>query len=834
MERVFLFDGTSLAYRAFFAIKGLSTSKGFPTNAVYGFVRIFLKFFKELKPNYVAVAFDAGRKTFRSELSKDYKANRRPTPDDFKLQLPYIKRFLKCLGVKVLEKPGYEADDILGTLAEKLSAQKVNVVIITPDKDMRQLVKENVTVVAISNRTGSSKTYDLETFRREYGVEPYQLPDVFGLSGDSVDNIPGVPGIGEKTALKLIKEFGSIENLYENLEVLPEKRRELLKKFKEQAFLSKELAKIKTDVPIELNLEELKVKPPDEKCLKEIINELEMRSVAKELRKLFPNLNLNNDAEEGKELSKAELEDYLSKGDLFSRPELLVFLDFNSVVLATPEGYCEVSKEEALEFLKRAWKVYGFNVKELYHFFNGGLENVNLEDVSLLYYLKNPILKDYSAENLLKEHLKTFNLSPLKKYVHHSFGLIEKLKLEIRNLGLERLYREIELPLCRVLYEMEKRGVLFDRNYLEELGKEIAEKMEELQREIYEEAGEEFNLNSPKQLSQILFEKLGLKPIKKTKSGYSTDVETLVHLALNGNRIAEYLLEYRKLSKLYGTYVKGLLKHIKEDGRVHGKFLQTATATGRLSSAEPNLQNLPASDEFSQRIRKAVISPLGCNLVWADYSQVELRILAHMSGDENLIEAFNSGKDIHFETAKFIFGTEEVDERMRRVAKTVNFGIIYGMSPHGLSERLGISLEEAAKYIENYFNKFPKVKEYIDKTVKEAYERGYVRTLFGRIRPLPELLSSNKNLRNFGERAAVNATIQGTAADIMKLAMVRLHQKLKDLQGFMTIQVHDEIVAEVPEEKTQEAAELIRETMENCVKLKVPLKVEVKTGKRWE
>ena len=831
MEKVFLFDGTSLAYRAFFAIKGLSTSKGFPTNAVYGFIRIFLKLYREFKPNYAAVAFDAGRKTFRTEISVDYKANRRPTPDDFKVQLPYIKRFLKCLGIEVLEEPGYEADDIIGTLAEKLSNQNFKVVIVTPDKDMRQLVSENVAVIAVANKTGKSKTYDLETFREEYGIDPHQLPEVFGLSGDSVDNIPGVPGIGEKTALKLIREFGSLENLYENLNRLPEKRRKLLKEFKDQAFMSRELARIKTNVPVEVNPERLKVKPPDEECLKGILTELEMKSIFKELQKLFPNFNLNENVEEGREITLEELENFLSSGDLFSRPEVVIVPNGNAVIIATPKGYCEVPKDKAVEIAKSAWKVYTFNAKELYHRL-GSLKNV--EDIALLYYLKNPLLKNYSAENLLKEYLKTFNLFPLKKYVHHSFGLAEKLEKEVKGLGIEKLYREVELPLSKVLYEMEVRGVLFDRKYLEELGEEVSNKMEELQEKIYEEAGERFNLNSPKQLSWVLFEKLKLKPIKKTKSGYSTDVETLVHLALGGSKIAEYLLEYRKLSKLYGTYIKGILKRIEADGRVRTRFIQTATATGRLSSAEPNLQNLPASDEFSRQIRRAVIPPAGYNLIWADYSQIELRILAHVSEDANLIEAFKSGKDIHSETAKFIFKTENVDEKMRRVAKMVNFGIVYGMSPHGLSERLGIPLEEAREYIENYFKNFPKVKEYIDTTIKEAYVRGYVRTVFGRIRPLPELHSSNKNVRSFGERAAVNATIQGTAADVIKLAMVQLHEKLKEINGFMVLQVHDEIVAEVPEEKTEEAVKLIKETMENCVEFKVPLKVDVKTGKRWE
>ncbi len=833
MKRVFLFDGTSLAYRAFYAIKGLSTSRGLPTNAVYGFIRMFLKLYKDFKPEYAAVVFDAGKKTFRTEIAKDYKANRKPTPNEFKIQLPYIKRFLECLGVKTLEMEGYEADDIIGTLKEKFSKEGVEVVIVTPDKDMRQLIDENTKVIAISNRTGKSKTYDLESFREEYGIEPEQIPDVFGLSGDSVDNIPGVPGIGEKTALKLIKEFGSLEGIYENLSKLPPKRRETLEKFKEQAFLSRELAKIKRDVPVEITLEDLKVKEPNGECLRELLSELEMRSIAEELKKLFPDLDLGKPVEKGKRLSEEELNEYLSRADLFTKPEVLIVPKGTEFVVANREGYAVLDREKTKEAVKKAGKVYTFNLKELYHSLGDELKRKQVEDISLLYYLKNPLLKSYSEENLLKEFLESVDLSPVEDYVHHGFKLAEELKGELKRLSLERLYREVEIPLSYVLYRMEKKGVPFDREYLEAFGREIEESLESLQEEIYREAGEPFNINSPKQLAYILFEKLGLKPLKKTKSGYSTDVETLTTLALEGSKIAELLLEFRKLSKLHGTFIKGILKHMDSEGRVHTKFLQTATATGRLSSAEPNLQNLPVSDQFSKRIRQAVRAPEGYTLVWADYSQVELRILAHLSGDEKLIEAYREGKDIHTETAKHLFGTEEIDETKRRVAKTVNFGIIYGMSPHGLSERLGIPVKEAEEYIETYFKQFPKVKEFIDRTLEEAYRKGYVKTLFGRIRPLPELRDRNYHVRSFGERAAVNARVQGTAADIMKMAMVELFPKLEKLGSYLILQVHDEVVVEAPEEVAEEVKKVVKETMEKIVEPSVPLTADVETGKRW-
>ncbi len=833
-KTIYLFDGTSLAYRAFYAIRDLSTSKGFPTNAIFGFIRMFLKLYKDFKPEYVAVAFDVGKKTFRNELLKEYKANRKPTPDNFKVQLPYIKRFLKCLGVTVLEKEGYEADDILGTVAKKLASEGHRVFIVTPDKDMRQLIDEKVSVIAISNKTGLKKVYNLETFRREYGVNPQQIPDLFGLAGDSIDNIPGVPGIGEKTAKKLIADFGSLESLYENLEKLTPKRRELLEKFKEQAFLSRELAKIDTNVPVDVSLEDLKVKEPDGKCLGEILKELEMKSIVEELKKIFPDMDFGelDEIERSKQISKEEIKKKVQPVDLFSSPEVALIHDVDPIV-AVDEGYVKIDFEEIPDFLPEMGKIYTFDLKSLYHRMGERIKKFPFVDLSICEYLLNPLRKGYSSKDILQRRLGIMSLDDIKDYAHHTLNAGREILKELKKEGLEKLYKEIELPLIYVLYKMEKRGVLFDREYLKSFGRKLVEKSKDIEREIFEIAGEEFNLNSPKQLAYILFEKLRLKPLKKTKSGYSTDVETLTSLALEGHRIAELLLEYRKLTKLNSTFVKGILKHMDKEGRVHTTFIQTGTATGRLSSAEPNLQNLPVSDEFSKKIRYAVTAPEGYTLVWADYSQIELRVLAHLSGDEKLIEAYRKGRDIHTETASHLFGVspDKVDEKLRRVAKTVNFGIIYGMSPHGLSERLGIPVKEAEEYIERYFEKFPQVKDYIENTLKEAYEKGYVKTIFGRVRPLPELRSSNRNIRSFGERAAVNATIQGSAADIMKLAMVKLHRKLKD--AYMVLQVHDEIVIEAPEEKAEEIVKTVRETMENVIELLVPLTVDVNVGKHW-
>ncbi|WP_456342951.1 DNA polymerase I [Thermovibrio sp.] len=832
-KRVFLFDGTGLAYRAFYAIRELSTSKGFPTNAIFGFIRIFLKLFKEYRPEYAAVAFDVGKKTFRNKMLKTYKANRKPTPDSFKVQLPYIKKFLECLGVKVLEVEGYEADDVIATLAKKLSDEGFEVFVITSDKDMRQIIDEKVKVISISHR-GGQKLYDLEEFRKEYGIEPWQIPEVFGLSGDQIDNIPGVPGIGEKTALKLIREYKNLEGLYEHLKELSPKRRETLEKFKEQAFLSRELAKVNREVPIEISPEELKVKEPDGKCLSGLLTELEMRSTAQELKKLFPGLELaGKEIERGKEVSLKEIGELLTPKDLFTPALGALIPRGEEGIVAAGKSYAVAPLKEALKGIKGATRVYTFNLKELCHRAGEEVRELPLFDVSLGYYLLNPLLKDYSPETLLKEHLKSAELPPLKEISHHTVSLGREVEEKLKKEGLYKLYREVEEPLSYVLYRMEKRGVLFDREYLEAFGRELKEEEEKLKKEIYEIVGEVFNLNSPKQLAAVLFEKLGLKPLKKTKSGYSTDVETLTTLALEGHRIAELILKYRKLSKIEGTFVKGILKHMDREGRVHTRFLQTATATGRLSSAEPNLQNLPVSDEISKKVRHAVIAPDGFNLVWADYSQVELRILAHISADERLIEAFREGKDIHSETAKHLFEVKEIDEKMRRVAKTVNFGIVYGMSPHGLSDRLGIPLKEAEEFIEKYFKNFPKVKEFIDSTLEEAYRKGYVRTLFGRKRPLPELRDSNYHVRSFGERAAVNAVIQGTAADVMKMAMVKLEKKLRNSGAYMVLQVHDEVVVEAPEEREKEVRELIKEVMEGVAELSVPLEVSVESGKRW-
>ncbi|WP_456437741.1 DNA polymerase I [Desulfurobacterium sp.] len=835
-KRVYLFDGTSFAYRAFYAIKGLTTSYGFPTNAIYGFARMFLKLFKEIKPEYAAVAFDVSRKTFREKISADYKANRKPTPDDFKVQLPYIKKFLECFGVPVIEKEGYEADDILGTIGKKLAEEGYEVIIISPDKDIRQLIEENVHVLSISPQKKTETLYTLETFREKFGYEPGQIPDIFGLAGDTSDNIPGVPGIGEKTATKLIKEFGSLEKLYENLDKLPPKRKKALEDYRDQAFMSKKLATIDKNVPIDVEPGNLKLKDPDVECLFKLFKKLEMKSLIKEIKEFFPNIQFQGkNIEKTQETDKKSFLNFLESDDLFSKKECAIVVNEN-LFASVDRHFSQIDRKTFKEICKRSGKIYTFNLKELYHLTGTTGKHKQFFDISIGEYLLNSIQKDYSPETILKKYLETLDIEPVERYSHHIIDVGKKVIENLKRENLLTLYEKIEHPLIEVLYYMEKRGVLFDRKYMTTLKSNFLSKMQRLKEEIFSIAGESFNLNSPKQLAKILFEKLKIKPVKKTRTGYSTDVEVLTTLALNGYEIAELILEYRKYSKLLGTFIDGITKHMDEEGRVHTNFIQTGTATGRLSSAEPNLQNLPVSDEISRQIRNAVIAPEGYKLIWADYSQIELRVLAHLSGDERLVEAYKKDRDIHTETASILFGTEpeNVSPEMRKVAKMVNFGIIYGMSPQGLSQRLGIGFNEAKNYIDSYFAKFPTVKEFIEKTLSEAYEKGYVRTLFGRKRPVPELKAKNKNIKQFGERAAFNAVIQGTAADIMKMAMIALFKEFKNKDSFLTLQIHDEIIMEAPETRAKKIENRVKEIMENIANLDVPLKVDIKSGKRWE
>jgi len=839
-KRAVLIDGTGLAYRGYYAVdKKLSTSRGQPTNAVVGFLKLFLKIYKKLKPEYMAVAFDAGRKTFRTQISGDYKANRRETPDAFKSQLPYIKRLLDCFGVKRLELPGYEADDIIATLVEKLREEGVKeIVIVTSDKDMKQLLGEGITLLLVEK--GNLRRYNEEDFWEEFGIEPELLPEFFAIAGDKSDNICGIRGIGKKGALELIKEFKTLEGIYENLEKIKSPSlRKKLSEGRELAFKSRELARIRRDAPIgDFSLEELRFKGPDGECLFSLLSELEMKKSAKEIKKLFPSLAIApTGVQKSKRLSRQEIEKLLTPKSLFEKPEALLALLEDRAFLCAGDGFCQIERDiSELSLVPKGAKLYTFELKELYHAFGEGVRNFRPFDVSLASYLLNPLKKDYSLASLLGEFLGGLEIENPEEYLHHALKLGREVEEALRrDEKLYRLYREVEEPLALVLYRMEKRGVPFDEKLLLKLEGELLKEEREVAKKIYEIAGEEFNLNSPKQLARVLFEKLGLKPLKKKKSGYSTDVETLTTLALEGHEIAELLLRYRKLSKLRSTFVSGILKHLEPDGRVRSKFLQTATATGRLASSEPNLQNLPAADSFSSRVRSAVVAPEGFALVWADYSQIELRILAHLSGDENLIAIFGNEIDVHSETARRLFGADEVDEKMRRVAKTVNFGIIYGMGAHGLAERLkGISVSEAEEFIKKYFAQFPKVREFIEGVLEEARSKGYVETMFGRKRPLPELFDSSHHVRSFGERAAVNTVIQGSAADIIKMAMVKLDDALeRSRAGHLILQVHDELVVEAKEEKKEEVATLLKSEMEGVANLRVPLRVKVQTAKRW-
>ena len=831
--KVFIFDGTSLAYRAFYAIKSLSTSYGFPTNAVFGFVRMFLKLYKELKPEYILVAFDAGKETFRNEISKNYKANRKPMPDTLKPQIPFMLKFLECFGVKVIKKKGFEADDIIGTVSKKLSSEGHTVIIVTPDKDMKQLIDKNISVLSVSGK--AEKMYTLDSFIEEYGIKPTEIPDAFGISGDHVDNIPGVPGMGEKTALKLVQKYHNLEKLYQNLSSLSKAKRELLERYKENAFLSRKLARIDTKIPMDISINDLKVGKIDVKCLLGLIKKLEIRSVVKEIVKAFPNVNFEDvDTNQSKKVDCKKIGDLASNRDLFT-PLDTTFIYNNEPIVALDGVYCTANIDNCLNLISQSNRIFTFDLKSLYHRLGDKIKSLPFFDLSICEYILNPLFKDYSARSILQRELNLTSIDSIAQSSGHISRIGQRVIELMKKNGTYKLYTEIEHPLSYVLYAMEKHGVLFDKEYLIKFKDELQRNSREIEEKIFNISGEKFNLNSPKQLSKILFENLSIKPIKKTKSGYSTNVEVLTALALKGYDIAKLILTYRKLTKLSNTFVDGILNHMDENDRVHTTFMQTATATGRLSSVEPNLQNLPTSDELSENIRHALIAPHGFSLVWADYSQVELRVLAHLSKDEKLIEAYQKGIDIHRQTASQLFDVslDDVTDKMRKFAKTVNFGVIYGMTPQGLSQRLNIPVGEAKSYINRYFERFKGVRLYIDKVVEEAYENGYVRTLFNRVRPLPELKSSNKNIRNFGERAAVNAVIQGTAADIMKIAMIKLFKELKD-KAFMVLQVHDEIVIESPNNLLNEVINITKKTAENAVKLDVPLTVDISSGKHWE
>ncbi len=877
--RLFLIDGSSYIYRAFYAIRHLSNSKGLPTNAIYGFTQMLLKLLKDHRPDYLAVVFDSKAPTFRSEVFKEYKANRPAMPEGLIPQIPYIKRIIEGYRIATLEKDGYEADDLIGTVAKGLEAE-ADVTIITGDKDILQLVSDRIQVYD----TMKEKKSGVEEVRQRFGVSPQQVVEVMGLAGDAIDNIPGVPGIGEKTAVELIKNFGSIEYLLSHLDRVPQKKlREKLENHGELARLSRTLATIRTDVPISFRKEDFRLSSPDSGSLRSLFKELEFHKLLRELPGEVSEGKTGREyrliTDQGQFLSL--LQDLKeSKGfavDVESTSIYPMWAKLVGISLSHTPGqafYIPLGHQQGeqlllhwvLERLKplledEALKKAGQNIK--YDWIVLKHHGIDLRgilcDTMIASYLLNPTKHNHNLGAIAREYLDrevtdykevtggksvTFDQVDLQKArdyscedaevtFHLSCLLLPKLKEE----GVAELFEKVEMPLAVVLAKIEMNGVKIDIDLLSDFSKEIENRLFQKMDRIYGLAGEVFNINSSQQLGKILFDKLKLPVVKKTKTGYSTDVEVLEKLSLHHDLPLE-ILGYRNLSKLKSTYIDALPRLVHpETGRVHTSYNQTVTATGRLSSSDPNLQNIPIRTDEGNRIRQAFIPEKGSVIVSADYSQIELRILAHLSRDEVLTEAFHRDEDIHSRTASEIFGLPmaQVTPAMRREAKVINFGIIYGMSAYGLSQQLKIEPKVAQAYIDEYFKKYAGVQNYIQKNLEEARKKGFVTTLLNRRRYLPEINSSTVAIRQASERMAINTPLQGTAADIIKAAMIRIQNRLEALclSTKMIMQVHDELVFEVSETEIEKALSMIRTEMETVMELCVPLKVSISTGKNW-
>ena len=836
-------DGNSIMNRAFYGIKALSNSKGQFTNAITGFMNIYLKELSQVQPDCAAVAFDLRAPTFRHKANADYKANRKGMPAELAQQMPVIKELLTDLGVRIVECEGYEADDILGTLSKACADSGNECFILTGDRDSFQLVSDKVTVRLAG--TKETKIYTPERIMEEYGVQPRQMIEVKALMGDASDNIKGVAGIGEKTALSLIQQTGSVDALYEKLadiKLTPSVRAKLENGHKD-ALDSRFLAEIFLEVPIDTNIENYKLTGGDKVKTGELLAGLEMFRLMERLG--ASGEGVQAEPEEKLKLSQlekiecAELDQ--SCIGIFEKAKRigLQLKDDTLKVICGNTVYVTKDRELITAVLESECVKGAFEGKSL-HMFALGQGTVVRELAfccDLAGYLLNSQSSDYTVENLCLAYKVTYRSDCGENADIASLpGLWENLEGQLEQTGMTGLFNDIELPLCRVLASMEFYGVKADVEGIKQFGEGLKDKIAQLTGQIYEYAGEEFNIASTKQLGSILFEKLGLPAKKKTKSGYSTGAEVLESLS-DKHPIIPLILEYRTLTKLDSTYVEGLLKQIGQDGRVHSVFKQTETRTGRISSAEPNMQNIPVRKEIGRNMRKFFVAKDGYELVDADYSQIELRVLACVCGDENMQQAFLSGKDIHRSTAAQVFDLPEdfVSDEMRRAAKAVNFGIIYGIGAFSLSKDIGVTVAEAKQYIKNYLANYPKVSEFMDKTVQDGIANGYVTTIFGRRRYIPELHASNKMVQEFGKRAAMNAPIQGAAADIIKLAMVRVYQRIEQekLDARLILQVHDELIIEVSKKDKDKAEKLLKEEMEGAVRLAVPFTADVHSGHSW-
>lgn len=868
-EKVLLLDGNSLAYRAFFALPLLTNEQGIHTNAVYGFTLMLQKIMEEENPTHMLVAFDAGKTTFRHSTFSEYKGGRQKTPPELSEQFPYIRKLIDAYGIKRYELEMYEADDIIGTLCKQAEENGKQVVVVSGDKDLTQLATKNTTVYITRKGITDIEKYTPSHIEEKYGLSPLQIIDMKGLMGDTSDNIPGVPGVGEKTAIKLLKEHGSVENLYQALDsVSGAKLKEKLTTNEEQAKMSKILATIETSAPIEVSVNDLVYAGPNMDEVISIWKELSFKTLLEKTEHVADEETTTEvDVDIVQEVNPAMLKDTMAVhlemfDEQYHTSELLGIALFDgerSYFLSGARAFqsaafCQwLEDEQKIKYLVDSKAAQAVSRK-----YNVNLQGADF-DLLLAAYIVNPSISSDDVATMAKEFgfyevLTDENvygkgakkavpeLERLAEHACRKAQAVWKLKPVLEEkLGENeqyKLYKELELPLASILGTMESDGVKVDSNVLQEMGVDLEQKLLTIEQDIYALAGQEFNINSPKQLGVILFEKLGLTPLKKTKTGYSTAADVLEKLE-SEHEIISHILIYRQLGKLQSTYIEGLTKEIHaDDHKIHTRYQQALTSTGRLSSINPNLQNIPVRLEEGRKIRKAFVpSHPDWVMFAADYSQIELRVLAHMCKDEKLVDAFNHDMDIHTKTAMDVFhvAKEDVTSDMRRAAKAVNFGIVYGISDYGLSQNLNITRKEAATFIDNYLNSFPGVKEYMDDIVREAKQKGYVTTILNRRRYLPEITSSNFNLKSFAERTAMNTPIQGSAADIIKKAMIDMAKRLKEenMQTKMLLQVHDELIFEAPKEEIALLEKIVPEVMESAIKLMVPLKVEYAYGASW-
>ena len=877
MSKLVLIDGHSILNRAFYGVPDLTNAAGLHTNAIYGFLNILFKILDEESPDYLTVAFDVKAPTFRHEMFKEYKGTRKPMPEELREQVPVMKEVLQAMGIRIIEQAGYEADDLLGTIAKRAEAEGIDVSLVSGDRDLLQIATDRIRIRIPKTKGGRTEieNYYAADVEAKYQVNPVQFIDLKALMGDTADNIPGVPKVGEKTATDLMVQFGSLDGIYEHIDEVTKKSvKESLIQNKDLAYLSRELATIKLDSPLTYTLEEARVGNFFNEASYILFKKLEFKNLLNKFEKGVSNEEISASFHLVENLAEVEalFTRVLSDKDrqiglkvvkeAGRHGELLgvaLHLQEEGSFLVLKQGFLtEDYLKEKIALLGAQCRIATADIKSEYAYLQAQ-DTDRFFDVILAAYLLNPLKNDYTVEDIANEYLNLMLPEKGQAFGRLSFkdALNEKpedflkyccfeayvcaqaavcLQQKLEKTQMDRLMREIEMPLTLVLFSMEEEGIRVNPEALKDYGEDLSGKITELEQEIYSEAGCEFNINSPKQLGEILFEKMGLPGGKKTKTGYSTAADVLEKLS-GEYPVVKHILEYRGLTKLKSTYADGLAAYIEDENRIHSTFNQTITATGRISSTEPNLQNIPIRMELGRQIRKVFIPKDGYCFMDADYSQIELRVLASMSGDERLIEAYRSHADIHRTTASQVFHIpfEEVTDLQRRNAKAVNFGIVYGISSFGLSEDLSISRKEAAAYIEQYFETYPQVKQFIDSLVKDAKKNGYAVTLYGRRRPVPELFSSNFMQRSFGERVAMNSPIQGTAADIIKIAMIRVFERLKKegLKSKLILQVHDELLIETALEEEEQVRMILEEEMVHASSLAVELEIDLHVGINW-